>query len=267
MADSITLNPIGLVVSTINNRDVMPTSGVEAAIRVFPPFVGALERIEEYSHLWILTWLHEASRDVTTAVPAKVNPYARKFGVFALRSPARPNPIALTLVKLERIQDNILFVSGMDAVDGSPVLDIKPYFEHDIVFSPRSPQITPLDDKVLKDTLLNQALTHHGEVCPDLLMAVRMAAVADKLLGYIKSPKIQVQACGSACFADSLQGLCRAKLANPARFEYWPSSINHSNWSDGIKRLSVIGLRELDLAAFWELPDTEVFEVILEEIE
>lgn len=267
MEDSITLNPIGMVESPITNRDVMPTSGVEAGIRVFAPFVGALERIEEYSHLWVLTWFHEARRDVITAVPAKVNPYARKFGVFALRSPARPNPIALTLVKLERIQENVLCVTGMDAVDGSPVLDIKPYFEHDIVFSSRSPQISPLDEKILKDALLKQALTHHGETCADLLMAVRMALIADKLFGYIKSPKVQVQACGSACFADSLQGLCRARLANPARFEYWPSSINHSNWSDGIKRLSVIGLRELDLEAFWELPDTEVFEVSIEEIE
>ncbi|MFZ3130823.1 MAG: tRNA (N6-threonylcarbamoyladenosine(37)-N6)-methyltransferase TrmO [Desulfosporosinus sp.] len=247
MADTITLNPIGKVESSIKDRDVMPTNGVQAGIRVFQPYVGALERIEEYSHLWILTWFHQAPRDITTAVPTKVNPLSHRFGVFALRSPARPNPIALTLVKLERIEENMLYVAGMDAIDGSHVIDIKPYFEHDTVFSPRTPQISPLKANALQETLLKHALIHHGETCPDLLLAVRMALIADKMLGYIKSPEVQVKVYGSACLADTIQGLCRARLANPARFEFCSSSKKHSIWIYRNRRLLITCLRELDL--------------------
>lgn len=267
MEESITLNPIGIVESSITNRDIMPTNGIQAGIRVFPPYTGALERIEEYSHLWILTWFHQAPRDVTTAVPSKVNPLSHRFGVFALRSPARPNPIALTLVKLDRIQENTLYVDDLDAIDGSPVIDIKPYFEHDTVFSPRTPQISPLGATALKETLLKQALTHHGETCSDLLLAVRMALIADKLLGYIKSPDVHVQVYGSTCLADTLQGLCRARFANPARFEFCSSSKKHSIWMNGNRQLSIICFRELDPETFWGLSDYEVFEVAMEEIE
>ncbi|SHI20025.1 tRNA (N6-threonylcarbamoyladenosine(37)-N6)-methyltransferase TrmO [Desulfosporosinus lacus] len=267
MENSITLNPIGIVESSITNRDDMPTNGIQAGIRVFSPYVGALERIEEYSHLWILTWFHQAPRDVTTAVPSKVNPLSHRFGVFALRSPSRPNPVALTLVKLDRIQEYTLYVADMDAIDGTLVIDIKPYFEHDTVFSPRTPQISPLSANALQKTLLKQALTHHGETCPDLLLAVRMALIADKLLGYIKSPDVQVQVYGSTCLADAIQGICRARLANPARFEFCSSFIKHSIWIKGNRRLSISGVRELDLKAFWGLPDYEIFEVAMEEIE
>jgi len=263
--ESITLKPIGIVESLITNRDDMPTNGIQARIRVFPAYIGALERIEEYSHLWILTWFHQAPRDVTTAVPSKVNPLSHKFGVFALRSPSRPNPVALTLVKLERLEENTLYVTGLDAIDGSPVIDIKPYFEHDTVFSPRTPQISPLSQNALQKTLLKQAVTHHGETCPDLLLAVRMALSADKLLGYIKSPNVQVQVYGSSCLADTIQGLCRARLANPARFEFCSSPQKNSIWLNGKKRLSLVGLRELNLEMFWGLSDYEIFEGVMEE--
>ena len=267
MEESITLNPIGIVESSITNRDVMPTNGIQARIRVFPQYSGALERIEENSHLWILTWFHQAPRNVFTAVPSKVNPLSHRFGVFALRSPARPNPVALTLVTLDRVQENMLYVTGLDAVDGSPIIDIKPYIEHDTVFSPRTPQISPLSADALKAALLKQALTHHGERCSDLLLAVRMALIADKLLGYIKSSDMLVQVYGSTCLADTIQGLCRARLANPARFSFRSSSKKESIWTYGKKQLFIIGLRELDLETFWGLPDCEIFKVAMEEIE
>lgn len=267
MIDAITLNPIGVVESSIKDRDVMPTNGIQAGIRVFSQYSKALERIEENSHLWILTWFHQAPRNVFTAVPSKVNPLSHKFGVFALRSPARPNPIALTLVKLDRIHENTLYVTGLDAIDGSLVIDIKPYIEHDTVFSPRTPQLSPLSANALKETLLKQALTHHGEICSDLLLAVRMGLIAEKLLGYIKSPDVQVKVCGSNCLADTIQGLCRARLANPARFEFCSSLEKHTIWIYGNRRLSISGVRELDLETFWGLPDYEIFEVAMEEIE
>ena len=83
-------------------------------------------------------------------VPRKVNPQSGKFGVFAVRTPVRPNPIALTLVKLNKVQENILYVAGLDAVDGTPVLDIKPYYKHDIVLSYRTPDIDNKNDSIKK---------------------------------------------------------------------------------------------------------------------
>lgn len=264
MEEAITLNPIGIVESWITNSDDMPTNGIQAGIRLFPQYTGALERIEEYSHLWILTWFHQAPRNVVTAIPSKVNPLSKRFGVFALRSPARPNPIALTLVKLDRVHENKLYVTDLDAIDGSLVIDIKPYFEHDTVFSPRTPQISPLSAHALNATLLKQALTHHGEMCSDLLIAVRMALIADKLLGYIKSPQVHVQVYGSNCLGDTIQGLSRARLANPSRFEFHLSSKKQSIWINGSKRLSICCLRELEIETFWGLPDYEGFEIAME---
>jgi tRNA-Thr(GGU) m(6)t(6)A37 methyltransferase TsaA len=140
-ADSVTFNPIGIVKSKITDTKIMPLSGVEAKIEVFPEFLEALERIDESSHLWILSWLHKAPRNLMKVVPKKVNPLSDEFGVFAIRCPARPNPIALSLVKLERVEGNILYVTGLDVINETPVLDIKPYFKNDIVLSHREPDL------------------------------------------------------------------------------------------------------------------------------
>lgn len=139
--DSITLNPIGIVKSEITDTKIMPLGGVVAQIEVFPKFLEALDRIDESSHLWILSWLHKAPRDVMKVVPMKVNPLSDEFGVFAIRCPVRPNPIALSLVKLERVEGNILYVTGLDAINETPVVDIKPYFKNDIVLSQREPDL------------------------------------------------------------------------------------------------------------------------------
>lgn len=147
-ADNITLSPIGIVKSEITDGKIMPLSGVAAKIEVFSQYREALDRIDESSHLWILSWFHKAPRNVMKVVPTKVNPLSDEFGVFAIRCPARPNPIALTLVKLEKVEGNILYVTGLDAVDGTPVLDIKPYFKHDIVLSHRAPDLSHKKDSI-----------------------------------------------------------------------------------------------------------------------
>ncbi|MFP3908468.1 MAG: tRNA (N6-threonylcarbamoyladenosine(37)-N6)-methyltransferase TrmO [Halobacteriota archaeon] len=87
-----------------------------------------LDGIEDFSHILVLYWSHKAddNRDVT-----KVHPAGRKdyplVGVFATRSPARPNPICATVVKLLERNKNTLKVEGLDAIDQSPIIDIKPY--------------------------------------------------------------------------------------------------------------------------------------------
>jgi tRNA-Thr(GGU) m(6)t(6)A37 methyltransferase TsaA len=90
---------------------------------------GILDRIEEFSHLLVLYWAHCVPPEGRSLL--RVHPKGRKdfplVGVFADCSPARPNPICSTVVRLIEHHGNVLKVEGLDAVDGSPIIDIKPY--------------------------------------------------------------------------------------------------------------------------------------------
>lgn len=102
----------------------------EARIRVFPNFCAGLKGIREFSHLFILYWINlrdsEEERRTLLVFPRRhgVN---TETGVFACRSPSRPNPIGLCVVELLKIEECVLTVKGLDAFEGSPIIDIKPY--------------------------------------------------------------------------------------------------------------------------------------------
>lgn len=93
-------------------------------IEVFPEFALGLEGIENFKHLIVLYWMHLAERDKLRAKP----PDSEERGVFATRSPNRPNPIGLCLVELLEVKGNRLIVKWLDAIDESPIIDIKPFF-------------------------------------------------------------------------------------------------------------------------------------------
>ena len=84
-----------------------------------------LKEVETCSHLVLLYWMDQSPRNLVLQVPGH---YGVQRGTFALRSPARPNPIAMSVVKLLKIEGNTLFVVGLDCLDGTPLLDLKPYF-------------------------------------------------------------------------------------------------------------------------------------------
>ncbi|HZL39920.1 MAG TPA: tRNA (N6-threonylcarbamoyladenosine(37)-N6)-methyltransferase TrmO [Pseudolabrys sp.] len=88
-------------------------------------FRDALKDVESCSHLVLLYWMDKSPRNLVLQVPGH---YGVQRGTFALRSPARPNPIALSVVQLLGIAGNTLSVVGLDCLDGTPLLDIKPYF-------------------------------------------------------------------------------------------------------------------------------------------
>ncbi|MGH6683408.1 MAG: tRNA (N6-threonylcarbamoyladenosine(37)-N6)-methyltransferase TrmO [Pseudolabrys sp.] len=88
-------------------------------------FRDALKDVESCSHLVLLYWMDKSPRNLVLQVPSH---YGVQRGTFALRSPARPNPIAMSVVKLLSINGNKLSVAGLDCLDGTPLLDIKPYF-------------------------------------------------------------------------------------------------------------------------------------------
>jgi len=106
------------------------TGEEEATVRIFPQYCSALKGIEDFSHIFILYWAHlrdnKEDRSVLQAFP-KRHEVNMKIGVFACRSPSRPNPICLCVTKLTRLEGCVLTVKGLDAIEGSPVVDIKPY--------------------------------------------------------------------------------------------------------------------------------------------
>jgi len=85
----------------------------------------ALSGVESCSHLVVLYWMNRSRRDLVLQAPRH---YEAGRGTFALRSPARPNPIAMSVVRLVRVEGTRLSVVGLDCLDGTPLLDIKPYF-------------------------------------------------------------------------------------------------------------------------------------------
>jgi len=127
----ITLKPIGVVRSEIKQ----PAGGSSrwrdavSEIVIDPDLTDYLDGVDELTHLVVLYWMHRL--DSAGPPPAKVHPRgdrnASLRGLFATRSPHRPNHIGLTTVKLLERSGNILRVQGLDAIDGSPVIDIKPY--------------------------------------------------------------------------------------------------------------------------------------------
>jgi tRNA-Thr(GGU) m(6)t(6)A37 methyltransferase TsaA len=88
-------------------------------------FADGLKDVESCSHLVVLYWMDKSPRNLVLQVPGH---YGEQHGTFALRTPARPNPIAMSVVKLERVDGNRLLVVGLDCLDNTPLLDIKPYF-------------------------------------------------------------------------------------------------------------------------------------------
>jgi tRNA-Thr(GGU) m(6)t(6)A37 methyltransferase TsaA len=94
-------------------------------IEVDQRWAPALKDVESCSHLVVLYWMDRSRRDIVLQVPRH---YGEQRGTFSLRSPARPNPIAMSVVRLLKVEGNTLSVVGLDCLDGTPLLDLKPYF-------------------------------------------------------------------------------------------------------------------------------------------
>ena len=218
--NSIVLNPIGEVVSDIEDKISMPITGQISAIKIYPEFADALHLIGENSHLWVLSWFHQADRQALRVAPFRIDRDLPERGVFGLRCFNRPNPIALSLVGLIKVDGLMLYVSGLDAINGTPVVDIKPYFEQDIVFSPRTPYLRPKDDDMRREMFFKETEKQHQEDCVWVQIGISMAMIADEHFGYLQSPDLRVKVLGPPCLADIIQGLTRARFSNPPRFEF-----------------------------------------------
>ena len=126
---SMVLKAIGVVRIEIKQPSRLDGKDVVSDIVVDANLTEALDNLDEFSHIIVLYWMHQVT--TTEQPPTKVRPRGKRelplVGLFATRSPNRPNPIGKATVRLIKRQGNVLKVKGLDATDGSPVIDIKPY--------------------------------------------------------------------------------------------------------------------------------------------
>ena len=127
--DEITYRPIGVIRSPFKEPEGTPIQpagarGVAGTVEVFPEYVEGLKDIEGFSHIILIYHFH-----LSKGATLRVQPFMDNFehGIFAIRGPTRPNPIGLSVVRLIRVESGILHVQDVDIVDGTPLLDIKPY--------------------------------------------------------------------------------------------------------------------------------------------
>jgi tRNA-Thr(GGU) m(6)t(6)A37 methyltransferase TsaA len=128
---TLTLTPIGFVHSPFVDRHSAPRQPAHArsaqgTIELLPDarYEHALRDLDCWSHIWVVFWFDRNAGFRPTVLPPRS---AQKRGVFATRAPYRPNPIGLSVVQLERVEGRVLYVRGLDLLDQTPVLDLKPY--------------------------------------------------------------------------------------------------------------------------------------------
>jgi len=118
---------IGRIHTPWNTRGECPRRGREdgpiCRIEIFEPWVAAIEGIERHERLEALYWLHQSRRDLVKQSPKNDGVV---HGTFSLRSPQRPNPIGTQIVRFVKVENNDIFVRGLDCVNGTPLIDLKP---------------------------------------------------------------------------------------------------------------------------------------------
>ena len=126
---NVDLKVIGIVRNGLKQRPKPGWGEIVSEIVVDSNLTEALDGLEKFSHIVVIYWMHQVP--ALGQVPTKVHPRGRQelplVGLFATRAPHRLNPIGESIVRLLERQENILKVEGLDAIDGTPVIDIKPY--------------------------------------------------------------------------------------------------------------------------------------------
>jgi tRNA-Thr(GGU) m(6)t(6)A37 methyltransferase TsaA len=127
--DRVTYEPIGIIHSSFKNARGTPiqaagAAGTEGTVEVFPKFAKGLEDIDGFSHIILIYHFHLSKKSALIFKPFL---HHKTHGVFACRAPSRPNQIGISTVRLVNIKKNILYIQDVDIVDGTPLLDIKPY--------------------------------------------------------------------------------------------------------------------------------------------
>jgi tRNA-Thr(GGU) m(6)t(6)A37 methyltransferase TsaA len=172
------VEPIGFVRSPFGDRSAAPrqarlaaTTAARIELLPRPELEHALADIELWSHIWVLFWFHHNREWHPKVAPPRS---AVKRGVFATRSPYRPNPIGMSAVALDRVEGHVLHILGADMLDGSPVLDLKPYVPY-------------ADSLPANSGWLEQPEPHAAGTDPGPRHVVRFAARAQEQLAWLRS--------------------------------------------------------------------------------
>ncbi len=125
----IELNPIGVIHTSFDGKEKIPRQGIfgknnDGWVEIFPEYEEGLLGLKDFSHVYFIFNFHKGKGYSLV----QVTPHRHKTkGVFAIRSPHRPNALGLTIVRIKNIEGNKIYFSGADMIDGTPLLDIKPY--------------------------------------------------------------------------------------------------------------------------------------------
>ncbi|MEN8187446.1 MAG: tRNA (N6-threonylcarbamoyladenosine(37)-N6)-methyltransferase TrmO [Bacteroidota bacterium] len=153
--ETIKYTPIGVFHTAYTTDTGAPRQGVlkpetKGTIEIYPEYREALRDLWLFEYIIVLFHFSEVEKwEPSVSPPAAKNEHS--YGLFATRSPKRPNPIGFSIIKLEEVKDGILYVSGIDAFDNTPLLDIKPYL----------PSIDCV--KSIQNELIEKQLGHHDE--------------------------------------------------------------------------------------------------------
>jgi tRNA-Thr(GGU) m(6)t(6)A37 methyltransferase TsaA len=132
MKKKLEIKPIGIIHTPYKDRKGMPIQGkfekdVEGQIEIFPEYIQGLKDVEEFSHLILIYYFDRVQEEKLIGKPFLED---ESHGIFAIRSPTRPNRIGLSIVKLKKVKDNRIIFTEVDVLDKTPLLDIKPYISH-----------------------------------------------------------------------------------------------------------------------------------------
>lgn len=139
----VTLKAIGVVRSDIKEPTRQRHRDLASEIVLDESLTESLDNLDDFSHIIVVYWIHRSRNSKPVKVRPRGNPDRELMGVFSTRSPDRPNAIGVSTVRLIKRQENVLTVQGLDAIDATPVLDIKPYLPgYDSVDDARAPSWT-----------------------------------------------------------------------------------------------------------------------------
>ncbi|MBI4320332.1 MAG: tRNA (N6-threonylcarbamoyladenosine(37)-N6)-methyltransferase TrmO [Chloroflexi bacterium] len=255
------LRQIGVVHSDVRSTKEMPTRGAPAQVEVFPEYAPGLLGIETNSHIVIVGWMDLADRQTLRLDRTGPDNLPIARGVFAVRSPSRPNPIGISPTRLLKVDGSVLHVERLDMVDGTPVIDIKGYsFGWDSIFGAKSfwDRVPPSErnNRVLSSIVLTLAENFHGRVCPGLVLGTRMVfhAMATWNLSY-HDPELRFRVGDDGCVADAIQGATGATFGN-GRLRYSPGNTFRAVWRD----------RELTFVVL-PSPSEDIERLLTEEVE
>lgn len=128
MNNKLTVKPIGIIRTSLTeaeNDPIQPCYSKETGVvEIFEEFAGGLKDIEGFSHIILIYWMHKSGKYSLLKKPFLDS---ESRGIFVIRHPDRPNPIGISTVELLERKNNILIVRNIDVLDGTPLLDIKPY--------------------------------------------------------------------------------------------------------------------------------------------